>query len=117
MQVIRPYEAMEDVIGAKWNLRILRLLLDGPTRFSYLKESIPGLAASVLSRRLDHLINCGIVERVNLPEPAKRSAYGLTSEGEPVRWVLAALDNWGSTSGAIANNDGAWQPPPSDDLI
>lgn len=84
-----------DLVGERWTLLVLRELLLGPKRFGALREALPGLGPNLLSARLQALTDAGIVERVELPPPARVPAYALTPRGEALRPVVEALAVWG----------------------
>src|SRR5215204_3446621 len=50
----RYHHAIE-LIGRRWSGAILRVLLDGPTRFSDITGAVPGLSDRLLSERLKEL--------------------------------------------------------------
>ena len=44
-----------DVIGERWSLLVVRELLDGPKRYTDLRDGIPGISTDVLAARLKDL--------------------------------------------------------------
>jgi len=75
-------------------LLILRELCAGATRFNDIHRGVPGIRATLLKKRLDTLERAGIVGR---PYESGRGkpAYALTTAGEELRSVLAAIAGWG----------------------
>lgn len=69
-----------DVIGDRWALLILRDLFLGRTRFEALRTHT-GASKSTLSRRLDTLIQIGVVMRHQQNPSSKHHDYVLTSKG------------------------------------
>ncbi|TBN58049.1 transcriptional regulator [Glaciihabitans arcticus] len=85
-----------DVVGEKWSLLIVRNALRGQTRFSEFRESL-GVPTDVLTSRLATLVEGGILEKRAYREPGsrERSSYHLTSAGEGLGLVFAAMIQWG----------------------
>jgi len=84
-----------DVVGDRWTLLLVRELLSGPKRFSDLHRSLPGLGTALLSERLRHLQDEGLLHAVTLPAPARSAAYELTEAGAELRPVVMAIARWG----------------------
>jgi DNA-binding HxlR family transcriptional regulator len=85
-----------DVVGDRWTLLIVReLLLQGPCRFTDLKNGLPGVATNLLSTRLRELEDAGLVARDDAPPPVATVLYSLTENGRTLEPVLKALGLWG----------------------
>jgi DNA-binding HxlR family transcriptional regulator len=85
-----------DVVGDRWTLLIVReLLLQGPCRFTDLKNGLPGIAANLLSARLKELEDAGLISREDAPPPVATALYALTENGLTLEPVLKALGLWG----------------------
>lgn len=84
-----------DVLGDRWSLLIIRELLAGPMRYSSLKEHLAGINPKLLSDRLTHLADFGIIEQIDLPQPARARAYALTGKGRELEETVLALARWG----------------------
>src|SRR4051812_19082344 len=85
-----------DVIGDRWTRLIVReLLLAGPSRYTDLRNGLPGIATNLLSDRLRELEAAGVVARVDAPPPVATTLFSLTDRGEALRPVLDALGAWG----------------------
>ena len=89
----RYHHAIE-LIGRRWSGAILRVLLDGPTRFSDITGAVPGLSDRLLSERLKELESEGMVVRTVFPETPVRIEYGLTEKGRALSDVIHAVSNW-----------------------
>jgi DNA-binding HxlR family transcriptional regulator/putative sterol carrier protein len=85
-----------DLIGERWTLLVVRDLILGPKRFTDLLEGLPGLARNLLSTRLRHLEQEGIVARRDLPPPAASTVYELTADGRELAYALGPLTTWGA---------------------
>jgi DNA-binding HxlR family transcriptional regulator len=85
-----------DVVGERWTLLIVReLLLQGPCRFTDLKNGLPGIATNLLSSRLRELEDDGLITREDAPPPVASTLYALTAEGRSLEPVLKAFGEWG----------------------
>ena len=85
-----------DLVGQPWVVLILREVVWGVRRFSDMQEHM-GVSKSVLSARLDHLVEHGVLARHEYQEPGqrKRFEYHLTEKGKDLYPVLTALRQWG----------------------
>jgi DNA-binding HxlR family transcriptional regulator len=101
-----------DVVGDRWTLLIVReLLLQGPCRFTDLKNGLPGIAANLLSGRLKELEEAALISREDAPPPIATTLYGLTENGLALEPVLKALGLWGLRYMAVERPDDAFRAP------
>jgi DNA-binding HxlR family transcriptional regulator len=85
-----------DLVGDRWTLLIVReLLLRGPSRFTDVKNGLPGVAANLLATRLKELEQAGLVRHEYAPPPVATQLYELTEDGLALEPVLRALGLWG----------------------
>lgn len=85
-----------DLVGDRWTLLVVReLLLRGPSRYTDLKNGLPGVAANLLATRLKELDQAGLVRREDAPPPVATQLYELTADGAALEPVLKALGSWG----------------------
>jgi DNA-binding HxlR family transcriptional regulator len=84
-----------DRIGEWWSILILRDALQGLTRFDEFQNSL-GIAPNMLARRLNRLVEVGILERRRYSERPPRYEYLPTECGRDFRPVLLALLAWGN---------------------
>jgi DNA-binding HxlR family transcriptional regulator len=82
-------------VGEWWSMLILRDALHGFTRFDQFQQSL-GIAPNMLSRRLDALVEAGLLERRRYSEHPPRDEYAPTARGRDFRPVLIALMAWGN---------------------
>jgi DNA-binding HxlR family transcriptional regulator len=83
-----------ELLGCRWNGRILQVLIGGRRRFSELRNAIPDVTDAMLSRRLKDLESAGIVVRdVRAARPIEVH-YELTDVGVHLLPVLDAIADW-----------------------
>lgn len=85
-----------DIIGERWTLLIIRELIAGPRRFKDLLDGLPGISTNLLSERLKHLEQQGLIRRRILPPPAGSTVYELAAIGQALERSLLELGRWGS---------------------
>jgi Predicted transcriptional regulators len=83
-----------DEFGEWWSLLILRDAMRGVTRFDEFQRSI-GLATNMLTRRLQALVEAGLLEKKPYQERPRRYGYHLTDKGRDFQPVLIAMADWG----------------------
>src|SRR5215813_7475321 len=85
-----------DVIGDRWSLLIIReLLLQGPCRYTDLRNGLPGIATNLLSDRLRELEAAGLIRREEAAPPVATTLFHLTEAGAGLERALGALGAWG----------------------
>ena len=82
-------------IGEWWSILILRDALQGMTRFDQFQKSL-GIAPNMLTRRLNGLVEAGLLERRQYNDRPPRFEYVPTERGRDFRPVLWALLAWGN---------------------
>src|ERR1700730_15474154 len=82
-------------VGEWWSILILRDALHGTTRFDEFQKSL-GIAPNMLTRRLNALVEAGLLERRRYSERPPRDEYLLTERGRDFRPVVLALLAWGN---------------------
>jgi len=90
-----PLSCALDLIGDKWSLLIVRDLLFGSSRYGQLLNSGEGIPTNILSQRLKHLEQAGIVERQDSTHPRSRYDYRLSEAGLKLAPAVRALAEWG----------------------
>ena len=83
---------LEDVIGCRWTISVLRAVKNGVRRPGALERHIEGISAKVLSDRLKHFLRAGIFERVAFPEIPPRVEYRLTAFGKKFTRLLNEVE-------------------------
>jgi len=87
-------------VGDKWTVYIVRLLANGPMRFSEMRREVSAISQRMLSLTLRGLERDGLVTRTVTPSIPPRVDYELTAKGLTLIEPLKALGQW-----AIANRD------------
>ena len=80
-------------------LLIVRELLHGSSRTSEIAQGVPGMSASLLTRRLSQLADAGVVTRLPATGEVR---FALTPAGHDLAPVVEHLGYWGRR----------WLPPP-----
>jgi DNA-binding HxlR family transcriptional regulator len=87
------HEAVE-LVGRRWTGAILRVLMDGPMRFSEIAQAVPELSDRLLSERMKQLEARGIVERTVIAGPPLRVEYELSRMGRELEPALSEIQRW-----------------------
>ncbi|MFI5014359.1 MAG: winged helix-turn-helix transcriptional regulator [Hyphomicrobiales bacterium] len=82
-------------VGEWWSILILRDAFRGLRRFDEFRTSL-GVAPNMLTRRLNALVEAGLLRRELYCEHPPRYEYRLTERGKDFRPVLLALLAWGN---------------------
>jgi DNA-binding HxlR family transcriptional regulator len=85
-----------DLVGERWTLLIVRELFVRDSRYSDLRDGLPGIASNLLADRLRDLEGQGIIEAYSAPRPVSATLYRLTERGRALGPVLQALLQWGA---------------------
>ncbi len=84
-----------DRVGEWWSILILRDAYNGMRRFDEFQKSL-GIAPGMLTRRLNALVEGGLLEKQRYSEKPPRDEYLLTPRGRDFRPVLLAMMAWGN---------------------
>jgi DNA-binding HxlR family transcriptional regulator len=85
-----------DVVGDRWTLLLIReLAIQGPCRYTDLRNGLPGIATNLLAARLRELEQAGVVAREEAPPPIATALFSLTPRGQELRPALEELTRWG----------------------
>ena len=80
-------------VADSWTVLILREAFYGVTRFDEFQQNL-GIAPNMLTRRLNSLVEDGMLERRPYCDRPPRSEYILTERGHDFRPVLLAMLAW-----------------------
>jgi len=100
-----PVALASQILTRRWTPLVIRELLCGSTRFNELRRGVPRMSPSLLSKRLDELVDAGIVTR--RAEDSGHDGYHLTRAGRELFPVIEAMGVWGKRwiSGDLADED------------
>ena len=82
------------IAGEPWSPLVIRDIYIGINRFEDLQRDL-GISRKVLSERLKHLVEAGMLERRLYSERPVRHEYELTDMGSEFVDVLMAMVAWG----------------------
>ncbi len=85
-----------EILSDRWCFLIMRdALMAGIERFADFEESL-GIASNVLTARLEHLVDSGVMVKRSYQEPGarRRQSYHLTPAGKELALPFAALQQW-----------------------
>jgi DNA-binding HxlR family transcriptional regulator len=83
-----------EVLGDWWTLLIIRDAFLGVRRFADFELRL-GISKNVLTKRLTHLVEHQVLERVDAGTHGERYEYVLSSKGKDLITLLTALRQWG----------------------
>jgi len=83
-----------EILGDWWTLLVVREAFFGARRFADFEANLD-ISKNVLTRRLEHLVGHGVLERVDAGVHGPRYEYALTPMGKDLATVLTALRQWG----------------------
>jgi DNA-binding HxlR family transcriptional regulator len=90
-----PIARCLDHVGEWWSMLILRDAMHGFTRFDEFERNL-GIAPNMLTRRLNSLVESGLLARRRYSEKPPRDEYLLTDSGRDFLPVLVAMLAWGN---------------------
>ena len=83
---------LEDVLGCRWTISVLRAVAGGVRRPGALERHVAGISTKVLSDRLRAFTRAGLFERVQFPEIPPRVEYRLTPLGKKFLRLLREVE-------------------------
>ncbi|GAA2618579.1 helix-turn-helix domain-containing protein [Dactylosporangium fulvum] len=87
-----PVAKAMELLDERWTMLVVRELIAGSRHFNDLRRGLPRMSPTLLSKRLQQLVNAGIVER--RPEGAE-VWYELAPAGQELAPIVTAIGNWG----------------------
>lgn len=85
------YRCLEEVIGCKWSVSVLKAVETGVNRPGALERAIPGISTKVLSERLRKLTDYELLEKHVFAEVPPRTEYTLTAKGAKLATIIDAI--------------------------
>jgi DNA-binding HxlR family transcriptional regulator len=89
-----PTRVVLDRIGDKWTVLVIGALIDGPRRFTALRQHIGGVAPKVLTQTLRAMERDGLLTRTVFAQVPPRVDYALTDLGVSLGGPIAVLTDW-----------------------
>ena len=89
-----PIAKASEIIGEKWTVLIIRELLMGGTRFNELQRGLSLISPTLLSKRLDSLVEHGLVMKKKIPGQ-KGYEYLATESCNELLPIIKSLGDWG----------------------
>jgi DNA-binding HxlR family transcriptional regulator len=83
-----------EVLGDWWTLLVIREAFFGVRRFADFEANL-GISKNILTARLNHLVEHGVLARVDAGVHGTRYEYALTPRGKDLVTVMTALREWG----------------------
>ena len=90
-----PVETTLMLISNRWNVLILRDLMEGTNRFGELKKSLGNISQKVLTANLRAMEENGLLIRTVYAQVPPKVEYTLTDTGYSLKPVLDAMVQWG----------------------
>ena len=96
-----PMPDIAQLIGGKWKLIILQMLIfQGTRRFGELKKQIDGITQTMLTSQLRALEKDGLVKRKIYPEVPPKVEYSATQRARDLEEMFHAMHAWWLKSSA-----------------
>lgn len=86
-----PLKVCMTFLGGAWTPNIIWYLSAGPRRFSELKHDLAGVSAKMLTQRLRHLVDMGVVERHEQSTSPPTVEYSLSDVGQELKPAIEAI--------------------------
>ena len=90
----RKLSSVLTIVGDKWTVMIVMVLINHPRRFNDIKRTIGGISQQMLTRTLKALERDGMVSRTVRPTLPPQVEYALTDLGYSLAEPLQALGVW-----------------------
>jgi DNA-binding HxlR family transcriptional regulator len=101
----RRMNSILSLVGDKWTVMIVMVLIERPRRFNDLKRTIGGISQQMLTRTLRALERDGMVRRTVHPTVPPQVDYALTPLGHSLAVPVRGLGQWaGEHSDEIESN-------------
>lgn len=84
------------IVGDKWTVMIVMVIIDHPRRFNDIKRTVGGISQQMLTRTLKALERDGMVSRTVHPTVPPQVEYALTDLGQSLAKPLHTLGIWAS---------------------
>lgn len=95
----RDYQELKktiNIIGDKWSVLIIICAFNEPKRFKEIEQFAEGISPRMLTKRLDRLVEQGMLTRVEYKEFPPRTEYLATQKARDLNNALFELKRWAS---------------------
>ena len=89
-----PVARAAEIIATRWTPILLRELFAGSTKFNDLRNGVPLMSPSLLSKRLNELEKAGVITKKK-PEKGRGWEYLITDSGKELWPIVETLGVWG----------------------
>lgn len=89
-----PVARAAEIVTTRWTPVLLRELIAGSTRFNELRNGVPLMSPSLLSKRLKEMEDAGIITKKK-PEKGRGWEYFITKSGKELWPIVETLGIWG----------------------
>lgn len=98
-----------NIIGGKWRLPILQLLLDGSQRYNQLRRKLNGITNIMLTRSLQDLEEYGLIKRIQYSEIPPHVEYFLTEHTRKLIPAIMSIEVWGKEQIIMEKDRKMWE--------
>ncbi len=89
-----PVARAAEIVTSRWTPVLLRELLAGSQKFNDLRNGVPQMSPSLLSKRLNELEEAGIVDKIK-QKTGRGHEYRITKSGKELAPIVMTLGVWG----------------------
>ena len=89
-----PIAKASEILGEKWTVLIVRELIMGATRFNELQRGLCQISPTILTKRLNSLVDYGLVVKKKIPGQ-QGYEYFPTESCKELLPVIKTLGDWG----------------------
>jgi DNA-binding HxlR family transcriptional regulator len=89
-----PLAKAAEILGERWTILIVHELLLGTRRYRDFQRALTRLSPTLLTKRLNQLVDCGLVIRRQVPGHP-HPEYELSPAGRELRPIVRGLSRWG----------------------
>ena len=95
-----PINLSLEIFGDRWSLIVIRDMMFGNRRHfrELLSQSEEGIASNILSARLKHLLDLGMITKADDPTHKQKAIYSLTEKAIELVPVFAMLGAWAAAT-------------------
>lgn len=96
-RICNKYKSAFNILGKKWTGLILRVLQEGPMKFTDISNLIPELSDKMLGERFRELEAQGLITRKVYSTIPVRIEYELTDKGKGLKPAFDEIQKWAET--------------------